>query len=70
MADPSGVANLQELPHRRRKGDLLRAVEFTAAGVASRVNVADHVLALTEPADEIAVHHLHVIEIEEELYTI
>ena len=50
LADVALVADLEEGLHDRRVVDLLVVVELAAAGIARRVDVADVVLVLAEPA--------------------
>ena len=46
--------------------DLLLVVEFAPAGVSGGVDVADVVVMLADPADDVAVHDLHVIDVEQQ----
>ena len=48
--------------------DLLGVVELSATGNAGGVHVTDVVLVLTDAADHIAVHDLHVVDIEEQFH--
>ena len=68
LADVALVADLDQLPHDRRIVDLLFVVEFRSARIAGRVDVADHVLAFFEAADHVAVHDLHVVDVEQQLH--
>ena len=64
MADVAPITHVDELLHTRLKVDLLMLVQLAPAGIAGGVNMADQVLVLLEPADQIAVHGLHVVQVE------
>ncbi len=53
--------------HYRGVVNFLRVVEFAAAGVAGGVVVADVFLVFADVADDVAVHDLHVINVEQQL---
>jgi hypothetical protein len=53
--------------HHRRVVDFLGVVQLAAAGVAGRVHVADDVAILLDASQQVAVHDLHVIDVEEQL---
>src|SRR5207245_5735742 len=67
LPDVALVTNLQERLHDRLVADLLLVVELAATGVAGRVDVADIVPVLADAADDVAVHGLDVVDVEEEL---
>lgn len=66
LPDEALVAHLDDRFHDWAVVDLLRVVDFVAAGVAGGVDVADVVLVLTEAADHVAVHDLDVVDVKED----
>src|SRR6185437_11753285 len=68
VADKAAVAGRLERAHHAWVVDFLIIVEFSPSRVAGRVNVPDQSAVLPDTADQVAVHHLHVIAIEQELH--
>ena len=48
--------------------DFLLVVELAAAGIAGGVDVPQDVFRFFQPANEIAVHDLHVVHVEQQLH--
>ena len=53
--------------HHGRVVDLLRVVEFASAGVTGGMVVTDVFLVFADVADDVAVHDLHMINVEQQL---
>lgn len=68
LGDVAGVAEIEEGAEDGGVVDLLGGVEFGAAGDAGGVDMADEVPKLAHPADDIAVHDLDVVDVEEEFH--
>ena len=68
LPDKAGVAAFGDGAHEGRVVDFLLVVEFTAAGIAGGVEVADEFRAALKMAQEIAVHDLDVVKVEEDFH--
>src|SRR5688572_28538210 len=68
LGDEAGEAGIENGAHDRGVVDLLVFVEFAAAGNTGGMVMADEVLVFAEAADDIAVHDLNVIDVEEQLH--
>ena len=67
LPDVARVADVDQLLHDRGIVHFLILVEFATSGNACRVNVPDDVLVLLDAADDVAVHELHVVDVEQQL---
>ena len=47
--------------------ELVRSIEFRAAGHAGGVDVSDHAYVPPQPADHVAIHDLHMVDVKHEL---
>ena len=68
MSDEACIPGLQNFFHDRWVIDLLGVVEFSAARVARCVIVPDILFVLPNASNDIAVHDLDVVDVEEEFH--
>lgn len=68
LADEALVAAFCDGAHDGRVVDFLVVVEFVTAGISCGVDVADEGCAFLVPADDIAVHDLDVVDVEEHFH--
>ena len=69
MADIATVADILERSHHRRIVDFLLAIKLPPPRHTGRMHVADQRRALfPDPPDQIPVHHLHVVNVEQQLH--
>jgi len=61
------VTHLEQRFHNGPVVDLLFVIQFAPAGVARGVDMAQVVLVLADASDDIAVHDLHVVDVEQQL---
>ena len=62
----AGVVDFEESLHEAAVVDFLVIAYFTTAGVSGDLDVANEFVMLLDPADEITVHDLDVVGIEED----
>jgi len=65
VAYKAAIAGGLKRAHNAGVMDLLVVVEFASTGIAGRVDVPDQMAMLTDAADQVTVHHLNVIAIEQ-----
>ena len=58
--------DFHQRPHDRRIIDLLFVVQLGAAGIAGRVHVGDVLGVLPDAANHVAVHDLHMVNVEQQ----
>ena len=68
VGDVACVSGFENCPHDRRIMNFLILVQLAPSGIASRMVVGDEVLILPNTADDIPVHNLHVINVEEQFH--
>ena len=61
------VSNLDQLLHDGLILDFLVGIEFIPAWITRGMNVGDDILAFANPSDHIAMHDLHMVNIEKNL---
>ena len=67
MADKACVAHLVQFCANGGVMDFLQVVQLGSAGVACGVDVADNIFTFFEPAQDVTVHDLHMVNIEQQL---
>lgn len=60
------IACIDDRLHDRWIVDLLQVIEFPATGISGCVVVADQVMVLLNAANDITVHDLHMVDVEEQ----
>ena len=62
MADKAALAGSLKRAQNAGIMDLLVTVELAPSRIAGRMNVTDQMAMLMDAADQVAVHHLHPIQ--------
>lgn len=68
VGDVACIPGLEDCPHDRRIMNFLVLVQLDPPGVAGRMIVGDEVLILPNTANDVPVHNLHVIDVEEQFH--
>src|SRR5579884_848972 len=67
LTDVARVLHFHQGPHDRGIIDLLGVVQLTSPRIARRMNMANVLGILANAADNVAVHDLHMIDVEQQL---
>lgn len=65
VTDEAGVTDINEGLHGGAEVDFLRIVEFATTGSSGGVHVAEEMTVGADAANEVSIHDLRVVEIEE-----
>ena len=64
VADVPVVSDLDERIHDGRILNLLAGIQFTSARIAGGMDMTNQILVLSDSANHIAIHDLHMIDVE------
>ena len=68
LSDETLVAGFQDRLHDRWIVDFLSIIEFGSAWIPRCVVMANHVFVLADSANDVAIHHLNVVDIEQQFH--
>ena len=68
LSDEPLVASLDYGAHNSGVVDLLRVVQLGSTGIAGRMVVTDEILILSYASNDVAVHDLHMVYVEEKFH--